>query len=94
MDINLSRYVAFFLNYQLDNGHVLEPNPMFGSTIFSSNYPLYTDAHKLHQNPAILIVDKEYSTDDNSSTDESVDFSSDAKDEEEQDESDSEQSYV
>ena len=73
-DINLSRYVAFFPDYQLDNGHVLEPNPTFGSAIFSSSYPPYHDAHKLRQNPAMPVVDKEYSADDNSSMDESVDF--------------------
>ena len=73
---------------------MLEPNPTFGSAIFSSIYPPYPHAHKLRQNPAILVMGKEYSTDDNSSMDKSVDFSSDAKDEEERDESDSEQSYV
>ena len=35
-DINLSRYAAFFPDYQLDNGNMLEPNPTFGSAIFSS----------------------------------------------------------
>ena len=38
-DINLSRYAAFFPDYQLDNGNVLEPNPTFGSAIFSLEYP-------------------------------------------------------
>ena len=90
-DINLSRYVAFLPDYQLDNGHVLEPNPTFGSAIFSSNYPPYPDAQKFCQNPALPSIDKEYSTDDNSSTDESVDFS---EGDEENSDQDSEQSYV
>ena len=79
-NINLSRYAAFFPDYQLDNGNMLEPNPTFGSAIFSSEYPPYPDAQKLHQNPALPIVDKEYSTNDNSTTDKSVDFSSDEAD--------------
>ena len=88
--------VAFFPDYQLDNGHMLETNPTFGSAIFSSNYPPYPDAQKLHQNPTLPVVDKEYSTDDNSSTtDKSVDFSSEGdKEEEEEENSDCEQSYM
>ena len=44
-DINLSRYMAFFPDYQLDNGHVLEPNPTFGSAIFRPTI-LHTQMHK------------------------------------------------
>ena len=46
----------------------------------TSKYPPYPDAQKLRQNLALPVVDKEYSTDDNSTTDESVDFSSDEAD--------------
>ena len=46
-DINISRYVAFFPDYQLDNGHVVEPNPTLGSAIFSMDYPPVPDAQKL-----------------------------------------------
>ena len=90
-NINLSRYTAFFPDYQLDNGNVLEPNPTFGSAIFSLEYPQYPDAQKPHQNLALPIVDKEYSTNDNSTTDESVDFSSEDN---ESKNNDSEQSYM
>ena len=41
-DINLSRYMAFFPNYQLDNGNVLKPNPTFGVAIFSSPFAPHT----------------------------------------------------
>ena len=75
-DINLLRYMAFFPNYQLDNGNVLKPNHTFGAAIFSPDYP----AQKLHENSALPVEDKEYSTDDNSMTDESVVFSSDNDD--------------
>ena len=37
--INLSRYTAFFPDYQLDNGNMLKPNPTFGSAIFSWEHP-------------------------------------------------------
>ena len=93
-DINLSRYMAFFPNYQLDNGNVLKPNPTFGVAIFLSNYPPYPNAQKLRENSALPIEDKEYSTDDNSMTDESVAFSSDNDDNGESSSSDSEKSYV
>ena len=76
-DINLSRYMAFFPDYQLDNGNVLKPNPTFGAAIFSSDYPPHPDVQKLHENSALPMEDKEYSMDDNSTTDESVVFSSD-----------------
>ena len=79
----------------LDNGNMLEPNLTFGSAIFSLEYLPYPDTKKLHQNPALPIMDKEYSTDDNSTTDESVDFSSDeADDESKNSDNDSEQSYM
>ena len=90
-DINLSRYVPFFPNYQLDNGNVLKPNPTFGAAIFSPDYPPYLDAQKLHENSALPMEDKEYSMDDNSMTDESVVFLSDNDGESS---SDSEKSYV
>ena len=68
---------------------------MFGFAIFLSNYPPYPDAQKLHQNPALPIVDKEYSTDDNSSTtDESIDFSSSEEGDRDEENSDSEQRYM
>ena len=73
---------------------MLEPNPTFCSAVFSLEYPPYPDTQKLRQNPALPIVDKEYSTDDNSTTDKSVDFSSDEADDESKKNSDSEQSYV
>ena len=38
-DINISRYVAFFPDYQLDNGHIVKPNPTLCSAIFSMDYP-------------------------------------------------------
>ena len=76
-DIILWRYVAFFSDYQLDNGNVLKPNPTFGVAIFSLNYPPYPYAQKLHENSALPMEDKEYSTDDNSTTNKSVVFSSD-----------------
>ena len=75
--INISRYVVFFPDYQLDNGHVVKPNPTLGSAIFSIDYPPVPDAQKLRENPNLPVHDKEYSTDDNSTTDESIDFSDD-----------------
>ena len=45
-DINISRYVAFFPDYQLDNGHIVKPNPTLGSAIFSMDYPPVPDAQK------------------------------------------------
>ena len=75
-DHNMSRYVAFFPDYQLDRGHVLEPDAQPGNNIFTSNYPLYPDSVKLQHNTNLPNVDKEYSTDDNSSIDKSISFSS------------------
>ena len=37
---NLSRYVAFFPDYQLDNGNVLRTNDDAADEIFSTDYPL------------------------------------------------------
>ena len=88
-DINISRYVAFFPDYQLDNGHIVKPNPTLN--IFSTDYPPVPDAQKLRENPNLPVHDKEYSTDDNSTTDESIDFSSS---DEENNSDNSEQSYV
>ena len=73
-------------------GHMLEPNPTFGLAIFSANYPPYPYADKLCVNPTLPTVDKEYSTNDNLSTEESVQFSDD--DDKAIDSDDSEQSYV
>ena len=85
--------MAFFPDYQLDNGHVVKPNPTLGSAIFSTDYPLVPDAQKLRENPNLPVHDKEHSTDDNSTTDESIDFSS-SDDDEENNSDNSEQSYV
>ena len=74
---NISRYVAFFPEYQLDRGHILEPDAPPDNDIFTLNYPPYPDSVKLQRNTNLPNVDKEYSTDDNSSTDESISFSSD-----------------
>ena len=92
-DINLLRYVAFFPDYQLDNGNVLKPNPTFGAAIFSPDYPPYPNVQKLHENSALPMEDKEYSMDNNSMTDESVVFSSD-NDDDDGESSESEKSYV
>ena len=89
-DINILRYVAFFPDYQLDNGHVVKSNPTLGSAIFSTDYPPVPDAQKLRENPNLPVHDKEYSTDDNSTTDESIDFSSSNDDNSDN----SEQSYM
>ena len=76
-DHNMPRYVAFFPDYQLDRGHILEPDAPPSNYIFTSNYLLYPDSVKLQRNTNLPNVDKEYSTDDNSSTDESISFSGD-----------------
>ena len=55
----------FFPDYQLDNGHVVKPNPTLGSAIFSMDYPPVPDTQKLRENPNLPVHDKEYSTDDN-----------------------------
>ena len=91
-DHNMSRYMAFFPDYQLDRGHVLEPDAPPGNDIFTSNYLPYPDSVKLQRNTNLPNVDKEYSTDDNSSTDESISFSS--SDEKEATGNESDESYV
>ena len=83
--------MAFFPNYQLDNGNVLKLNPTLVAAIFSPDYPPYPDTQKLCKNSALPMEDKEYSMDDNSMTDERVVFSSDNDDGES---SDSEKSCV
>ena len=96
MDANLSRYMAVFSDYQVDHGNVFEPRPDFGrSNIFSSDYPPYPGAQKLCKNPNLPVKDKEYSSDNNSTTEDSAAFSLDDEDETEEGlDSDSEQSYV
>ena len=71
---NLSRYVAFFPDYQLDNGNVLRTNDD-ADEIFLPTTPC-PDGLKLCQNPKIPNHDKVYSTDNNSSTKDSLSFSS------------------
>ena len=71
---NLSRYVAFFPDYQLDNGNVLRTTS--DDDIFSTDYPPCPDGLKLRENPEIPNHDKAYSTDNNSSTEDSLSFSS------------------
>ena len=92
-DTNLSHYFAVFLDYQLDNGHMLQPNPSFGAAIFSSDYPPYPDVIRLRVDSTLPTVNKEYSTDNNSSTDDSMEFSSDESEEDEQTH-DSDESYM
>ena len=70
---NLSRYVAFFPDYQLDNGNVLQTNDDVDD-IFSTDYPPCPDGLKLRENPEIPNHDKAYSTDNNSSTKDSLSF--------------------
>ena len=72
---NLSRYVAFFPDYQLDNGNVLRTNDDVDD-IFSTNYPPCPNGLKLRENPKIPNHDKAYSTNNNSSTEDSLSFSS------------------
>ena len=72
---NLSRYMAFFPDYQLDNGNLLRTNDDVDD-IFSTNYPPCPDGLKLHENPKIPNHDNVYSTDNNSSTEDSISFSS------------------
>ena len=92
-DHNMSRYVAFFPDYQLDRGHVLEPDASPGNNILTLNYLPYPDSVKLHCNTNLPNVDKKYSTDNNSFTDESISFSS-SDDEEEATRNESDKSYV
>ena len=74
---NLSRYVAFFPDYQLDNGNVLRTtNDDAADEIFSTDYPPWPDGLKLRENPEIPNHEKVYSTDNNSSTEDSLSFSS------------------
>ena len=72
---NLLRYVAFFPDYQLDNGNVLRTNDDVDD-IFSTNYPLCPNGLKVRENPKIQNHDKVYSTDNNSCTKDSLSFSS------------------
>ena len=72
---NLSRYVAFFPYYQLDNGNMLRTNDD-ADEIFSTDYPPCPNGLKLLENPKIPNHDKVYSTDNNSSTEDSLSFSS------------------
>ena len=54
----------------------------------------YPDSVKLQQNTNLPNVDKKYSTDDNSSTDESISFSSDDEEATGQSGNESDESYV
>ena len=72
---NLSRYMAFFPDYQLDNGNLLQTTND-DVDIFSTNYPPCPDGLKLCENPEIPNHDKVYSTNSNSSTEDSLSFSS------------------
>ena len=72
---NLLRYVAFFPYYQLDNGNVLRATND-DVDIFSTDYPPCPNGLKLRENPKIPNHDKVYSTDNNSSTEDSLSFSS------------------
>ena len=71
---NLSRYMAFFPDYQLDNGNVLRTNDV--DDIFSTNYPPCNNGLKLCKNPKIPNHNKVYPTNNNSSTKDSLSFSS------------------
>ena len=82
---NLSRYIAFFPDYQLDNGNVLRTNDVDESSIFFTDYPPCPDGLKLHENPEIPNHDKVYSTNNNSSTEDSLLFSSSSEDNNEDD---------
>ena len=77
---NLSRYGAFFLDYQLDNGNVLRTNDV--DDIFSTNYPPCPNGLKMLKNPEIPNHDKVYSTNNNSSTEDNLSFSSSSSDNE------------
>ena len=93
-DANVSHYSAVFPDYQLDNGHMLQPNPSFGAAIVLGNYPPYPDAVRLRVDLTLPTVDKEYSTDNNSSTDDSMEFSSSNDEDKEQTCGDSVESYM
>ena len=47
---NLSRYVSFFPDYQLDNGNMLRTNDDVDD-IFSTDYPPCPNGLKLRENP-------------------------------------------
>ena len=79
---NLSRYVAFFPDYQLDSGNMLQTTNDDVDDIFSTDYPPCPDGLKLRENPEIPNHDKVYSTDNNSSTEDSLSFSSSSSDNE------------
>ena len=68
--------MAFFPDYQLDNGNVLRTTNDDADEICSTNYPPCPDGLKLCENPEIPNHDKVYSTDNNSSTENSLLFSS------------------
>ena len=72
---NLSRYVAFFPDYQLDNGNMLQTTND-DVDIFSTDYSPCPNGLKLRENPEIPNHDKAYSTNNNSSTEDSFSFSS------------------
>ena len=72
---NLSRYVTFFPDYQLDNGNMLRTTSD-DVDIFSTNYPPCPDGLKLCENPKISNHGKVYSTYNSSSTEDSLSFSS------------------
>ena len=67
--------MAFFPDYQLDNGNVLQTNDDVDD-IFFTNYPPCPNGLKLRKNPKIPNHDKVYSTDNNSSIKDSLSFSS------------------
>ena len=85
---NLSRYTAVFPSERMDNGHILQVNPSYGNFIFTSDY--HPDAVQLRNDPNLPASEKEYSTDDNSSSDNSDSFSSSSQ----EDNEDSDGSYV
>ena len=66
--------MAFFPDYQLDNGNVLRTTSD-DVDIFSTDYPLCPNGLKLCENSKIPNHDKAYSTDNNSSTEDSLSFS-------------------
>ena len=90
MRMVLILYAYRFQSYAVKIWTIVKPNPTLGLAIFSTDYPPVPDAQKLQENPNLPVHDKEYSTEDNSTTDESIDFS----DDEENNSDNSEQSYV
>ena len=77
-----------FPNERMDNGHILQANLSYGNLIFMSDYPPYPDAVQLRNDPNLPASEKEYSTGNNSSSDNSDSFSS------QEDNEDSDGSYV